>query len=212
MGELRSDHQRDSETEVGRLPPADVRVGGRRGVEGNEAVAGRASVVGHDGGVPVERLVELVDHAVVAERLVVAREQWAPLVQPFRAGGTDPCLYIGAVWPVTEARSHLVDESSQGEADIAHQPDVDVLVLSDLVGVVGVLDQRRPSRDALAIWRAGQAGPESEEAVGLTEPLRGGTGRCHAARADRQRVILGERRLALHRAEDRHCCKLGQLA
>ena len=210
-GQLGADHQGDAEAEVGGLSPADVAVRRGRVVERNDRVAGRARVVGDDRPGLVQRGVDLVDDAVGVDRHLVGLEQRRPLLHPLLPLSGDPVAHAGVPGRLADGRLDLVDDHCERLLGVARQAHVYALLLVDVVYVVGVLDERLARRDRLTVAGVGEAGADGEQHVGFQQPLARGPGGRAGACAERQRVRLRERALALHGGVHGHVEQLGEL-
>ena len=206
MRELGADHERNAEAQVRRLAPADVAVRRGGGVERHHRVPWGAGVVGDDARVPIQRRVDLLDHAVGVEGRFVGMKQRPPLFEPLAAQGGDLPLHRRRVPRPDRAEplAHHIDERGQGELRVPQQGDVRGFVLVDLRGIVGVVDERLAAPHGLAIEGAGEARPQAQHHVTFLKPaVRGQCGHA-AAGAQCERVRLVHGGLAGHRAEDRH--------
>ena len=82
VGQLGSDHQRDTVAQVSGLAPADVAVGYGGPVEGHDGVPGSAGVVGDDAVLMVQGTLQLPDHSIGVYRHLVRVQEGCPLGQP----------------------------------------------------------------------------------------------------------------------------------
>ncbi len=121
------------------------------------------------------------------------------LVEPAAGRALDPIL-------------HLDDEGIQHEPRVADERVVGGHVLVEVERIEGGVDHHLALREGDAVVRGGEAAAHPEDDVGLLEELVDGLGQRPPARAERQRVALRERALALEAGGHRALEQLGELA
>jgi hypothetical protein len=115
------------------------------------------------------------------------------------------------VRPAAEPLLRRRDQLLQDESGVAEDRDRGVVGLVEVAGVVGGVDDRLPRRDDRGRdVVAGEAGADRQDHVAVEEALAAVAGIDDAARAERQRVVLGEGALAVGRRHDRQVEEVGE--
>ena len=203
------DREPEAGAELRRLAPAEIAARHDRLVERHDLVARMAGIVRDDGARPVDQLHQLPDHAIGAERRGL-RGQARAATRSMKAPRTSATALSVASRRSPRASPTGVEQLQQHEARVADAAEGDVVAGREIAAVVGDLPERRPGGHRRDVERAREARADAEHEVGLREEAVDG-GRPRAARgAERERVVLGERALAVERRRHRRAGELGQ--
>ena len=175
--------------------------------ERHHHVPRRSGVVGDDAVLQVQVPVQLPDHPVGVDRLLVVGEDGHPRLQPLLLHGGDLRRRAGLAPPavLTQPRLHLLDHCLQRDPGVARQCNVHREVLVDVLYAADAVNDGLAGRNRLSVARPGHAGANGEERVRLLEPLPGRACGGTAAAAQCQGVALVESGFA------RHGCIYGNL-
>ncbi len=214
MDELRAHRQPEPVAQLGGLPPADVRQRLGRLPERREEIPGVARVVGDDRLGGVDHLGHLVDHAVGVDRRLVGGELRTPLVEPLFTNFLDLAGHV--VEPAAIAVQSVVDGVDQRlerEAGVADQRVLGVDVLVDIGGIERRVDDRLVLGlgEGEPVGGVGEATADPEDDVGLAHEVGELAGLALARGAQRERVVLGERALAVEAGRHRRLEALREL-
>ena len=202
------DREPEAGAELRRLAPAEIAARHDRLVEGHDLVARMPGIVRDDGARPVDQLHQLPDDAIGAERRGLRGQPREPLLHEGAAHVGHRAL--GRLAPLAARLADGVEQLQQHQARVADAAEGDVVAGGEIAAVVGDLPERRPLRHRRDVERAREARADAEHEVGLLEEAVDG-GRPRAARgAERQRVVLGERALAVERRGHRRAGELGE--
>ena len=163
--QLGSDHERNPEPKVRRLAPADVTVRIGRRKEGHHRVPGSAGVVGHRAVLEVDVFLDLVNHAIGAERLVVHLQHGRPLLHPLRLHRCDLRRNAGVTAALSDLALDLIDHRLDREPCVADQRHVGWRVLVHIVFGGRVVDDRLPAGHGLRVAVDRQAGAEPQDDI-----------------------------------------------
>ena len=196
-----------------RLSPAEITARTGRPVERQQLIARAAAVMRHDGAGRIDHTHELRHHMIRRDRRFLGVQLGFPPLQPGGAFGGD-LGGGGAVGQLAaEALLHRDDQIGQGQARVAEKRDLGLMLLMQVAGVVGgvndghALGQRRRGQRV-----AVQAGADAQDQVGLcVKEQPAGTAERVAARADGQRMIFREGAFAIYRRHHRRLQQFGQL-
>ena len=173
FSELRADHQGDAVAEVGRLPPADVAMGYRGGVERHNRVAGVTGVVRDNAVIFIERPLQFTDHSVGVDGHVIRVQQIRPFGHPLLLDFRNRCGHIAL--PLTSIRAELgldlLDEHLDGQLGVTRQTNGNVIVFVDILDALRIVQHDFPARDGLPIAGPGQTRAQGQEGVRLLNPL-----------------------------------------
>ena len=168
-----------------------------------------ARIVRHDRARAVDDLHQLPDDAIGAERRGVRGQARPPLLHEARRAPPRPRLRRGRA-----ARSRRLadrrEQLPQHEPGVADAAERDVVAGREVAAIVRDLAERRLRRHRRDVERAREARADAEHEIGLREEAVD-RGRPRAPRrAERERVVLGERALAVERRRDGRARELGE--
>ena len=154
---------------MGGLAPADIRVWRGRRIERHDRVARRPGVMGDDAVFEVEAGVQRFDHPIIAERFAIIGQGRCPFRTPGAVDLGDRGLDRRAVAGRLAAGATFdrFDQSLESEASIAEQGDIRRLVLVQVVGADGVVDDGFTNRDFLPVRRARQTTAQGQQQVAI---------------------------------------------
>src|SRR5579859_6369022 len=174
------------------LAPAEIGEGFYRLPERRELVSGAAGIMGDDGVLDVDGVLQVPEHAIRVERRVVARELRHPFRPPLLVRGRD--LGRDRAWIAIrcDGLADLFLQRVEHEAGVADEtyPALDILV--EVVGIERRMD------DGFAGWHLdaeiglGEGAADAEDHVGLGGKFRHRARHGQSAGAERQRMRLGE--------------------
>ena len=213
VSDLGADHEGDSVAQVCGLAPADVGVRHGRRVERHHLVPRVPGVVGRNRVFVVHDLVDLCDHPVRVHRGAVVRQVWGPLGLPLGPyGGNTVGGGVVAPAPIfTDRGLDLFDHGLQNQLRVPDDAEVYRVVLVDVLGGNGGVDEELAVRDLDPVIGTGKTGADGKQGVGISEPLPDRLGRGPIGRAERERMGVRERALGLHRGHHRDLRELGEL-
>ena len=167
--------------------PASMRIidtkGGRASLTGPADFEGRRRTIGAPPGAPVIAAADGGELAVVAI-----------------AVGQDEIL----------SRPHPLDQRLQRELGVADQGITDAEIFVQVSRIEGGVNDRLALRHGYAVVGGGEAAADAQDHIGIPQELEDRFGDGSAARAERQRMRLGERALALQARGDRTLEQLGE--
>ena len=205
VGHLRTHRKRNAVPEVRGLAPADVPVRHRRLVERHDLIARVAGIVGHHAVGVIDGPVDFVDDPIGIDRRFVGSQERRPLGQPLglRGGDVGGQCGIRLAPVVTDGCFHFIDHQFERESGVAHESDIDAVVLVDVLDVDVRVDHELAGWNVDPEVRARQAGAYAEYRVRGSQPLEHAFRSGPVRRTERQRMVVGERALALHGGDDR---------
>ena len=211
-GQLGADGQTQPGAQTVGLAPAQVGPGAVGPVERDNLVAGAARVMGHDSVFRRDGVHEVPDYPVGCHGDLRGREFGPPLAEPAFPLGLH--LFGGRLVVLAAVAYDLLagfDHLAQDQLGVAHDGKVDVVVLVDVGGVVGGLDQRLSRGKVHRHAVLGPTGPNSEQEVGAAEEMICVSRHCCAGAAQGQGMDLWEGALAQQGAANGHLEQLSQL-
>jgi len=194
-----------------RLAPAEVAARGDRAVEGQQLVARAAGVVGDDGLARIDGAHELGHDPVGRDRHLGRAEDGRPLREPGGPHTLDLRAHALAPGRATAQGPDRLDELAQHQPRVAQQGMIRDVALVQIALVVGGVDDDLAGGDGGGHAVPGEAAADAEHHVGLAEIVERGSGHGRSAGPQRERVVLGERALALQGRDHRGLEQLGQL-
>ena len=212
IGDLGADRQAQPRAELVRFSPAHIAARPRRLVERQHLITRRAAVVGDDRILGIDQARELADDAIGRDRALARGELGRPLRHP-SLGDTrnilrDRALHAGFGFQPIAYRLH---EGRQHQFGVAQDADLGGVVLVEVAWIVrGVNDALGGSEDRCGDVVFGEAGADAEHDVAGVQVMATVAGVDDAARAQSQRMILGEGALAVGRGHHGRLQQVGQ--
>ncbi len=214
LRELGAHRQAEAVAELGGLPPAQIAVGGHRPPERGQLVPRAARVVGDRGPLDVDGVQEVPDHAVGRQRRRGTGQEGSPLVEPRPVLRPDPPGHLlGTAAGTGEVVGHRLEQEVEGERGVPQQGVFGRDVLAQVAGVGGVVDEALPRGGEPDPERGrGETGPDTEHDVRVPHVLEHRARHGDPARAQGERVGLGERALPLDAGRHRRLEEFRELA
>ena len=169
--------------------------------------------MGDDRIVAIDRAHEFGDHAVLVDRHLVGGELRRPLGKPLFFDRGDLILQLAErrAWlGLCSLTADLLDQRVDDEAGVADEAECYGVILVDVAGVVGRVDDGLAGRYARPERRPGQARADGENEVGARHEFRVHFRPRAGGGAERQRMALRDRALTGIGGGDRGRDQLGE--